>query len=112
MLCFTSSMGLSAPGSLEPPASKPFSQIWSPLPGTTIPRHHLLDLQMNTDRNRADGTTQRGMESMDHHETRTIANLTITGSPDRDTGVDCRTERNAMAKRPRRLGQFVAGHGL
>src|SRR5258708_28294788 len=92
-------MGLSAPGSLEPPASKPFSQNWSPLLRTTIPRHHLLDLQMNTDRNRADGTTQRGMESMDHHETRTIANLTITGSPDRDTGVDLqdRTKRDGEA---------------
>src|SRR6266404_6042147 len=88
-------MGLSAPGSLEPRASKPFSQNWSPLPGTTIPRHHHLDLQINTDRNRADGTTQRGVESMDHHETRTIADLTKTGSPDRDNGVDLqdRTKR-------------------
>jgi len=54
---------------------------------------------MNTDRNRANGTTQHGMESMDNHETRTIANLTITGSPDRDTGVDLqdRTKRDGEA---------------
>ena len=43
---------------------------------------------MNTDRNNADEKTPHEMKSMDHYETRTIADLTQTGRPDRDTGVD------------------------
>ena len=42
---------------------------------------------MNTDRNNADEKTPYGIKSMGHYETRTIPDLTQTGSPDRDTRV-------------------------
>src|SRR5205814_674354 len=84
--CFISSTRLCAPGLLGRPARKPFSPSWSPLPGTT-PHQPLPNLQMSTDHKSADGKTQRGMESMDRFETRTIPDLTQTGGPDPDSGV-------------------------
>src|SRR6266404_8877724 len=80
-------MGSCAPGLLEPPAKKSFSPGWSPLPGTT-PHQPIPNLQMKTERNSPDKTIQQSMKSTDHDETRTIADLTPTGSPDRDTGID------------------------
>ncbi len=46
------------------------------------------NLQMKTERNSPDKTIQQSMKSTDHDETRTTADLTPTGSPDRDTGID------------------------
>jgi membrane fusion protein (multidrug efflux system) len=42
---------------------------------------------MKTDRNSADGKTQREMKSMDHYEARKIADLAQNGSPGRETAV-------------------------
>ncbi len=58
------------------------------------------NIQMKTDRNNVDMTTQRGMESVDHHETGTIPDLT---QPEiliaRPRSIH-RTERNAMPNGP------------
>src|SRR5882762_10095579 len=83
-------MAWCAPGSLEPPARKPFSPSLSPLPGTTTPQR-IPNHQMNTENNIADGKTQ----SMDHHETRTIAESPQTESPDHRARIDLQDQTSS-----------------
>src|SRR6266850_7346186 len=54
---------------------------------------------MNTDRNKADRTIQRRVKSIDRYETRMMADLTQTGSPDHETAVGSqdRTKRDGEA---------------
>src|SRR5258708_7083855 len=83
-------MGSYARGLLGPRARKPSSPSCSPFLGTTIPQP-IPNLQMNIDRNRADEKTPHEMKSMDRNETK-IPDLTQTGSPDRDTGIDLKDQ--------------------